>query len=137
MGTLGKVLLVGGVGLGAYLLLTRSASASSAGSSVPPGWTPPPGAIVVNLAPSATPVGVPLTLASWPAAAGQPQGNFVVIWNTAEPGTFVALFYARLSNGNVSSTPAVMAKGSTAASQTILDKIGAISAAVQKKNLAA
>lgn len=137
MGTLGKVLLVGGVGVGAYLLLTRSASASSGSPSVPAGWQPPPGAIVVNLAPSATPVGVPLTLASWPAAAGQPAGNYVVIWNTTEPGTFVALFYSKNASGVVSSTPAVMQMGTTADSKTILAKIAEISTAVQQKNLAA
>ncbi len=136
---IGKVLIIGGLIGGAGYLLLKNSSAASAppGRSVPPGWSPPGTAVVVELAPAATPVGVPLALASWPADPGQPQGNFLLIWNTAAPTTFVALFYPKDSSGAVSKVPAVMQMGTDAGSKQILDQLAQISAGVQQKNLAA
>jgi hypothetical protein len=137
---LGKILLIGGVVAGgAYLLMKNSAAASNpvTGPSVPPGWTPPPGATVVNLQAAATPVNKPLTLASYPAAAGQPPGQYVIIWDASNPMSFVALFYGQdASTGKPSSTPAVMAQGTTPDSALILQQIATISGAVQGQNAA-
>ncbi len=136
---LGKVLLIGGVVAGGAYLLMKHASAASpvTGPSVPPGWTPPPGATVVNLQPAATPVNKPLTLASYPADPGQPPGQYVVIWDASNPVSFVALFYGQdASTGKPSSAPAVMAKGTTSDSDLILSQIATISGAVQGQNAA-
>lgn len=141
---LGKILIIGGVVAGgAYLLMKNSAAAGGAnpvtGASVPPGWAPPASATVVNLAAgSVASLNKPLTLASWPADPGQPPGQYVVIWDASNALSFVALFYpADPVTGKPSSTPAVMAKGSTSDSDLILAQIATISVAVQAKNAAA
>lgn len=136
---LGKILVIGGVVAGGAYLLMKHASAASpvTTASVPPGWTPPAGATVVNLQPAATPVNKPLTLASYPAAAGQPPGQYVIIWDASNANSFVALFYGQDATGKPSSTPAVMAKGTTPDSDLILSQIATISGAVQGQNAAA
>lgn len=138
---LGKILIIGGVVAGgAYLLMKHSEAATSTanpvtGASVPPGWVPPAGATMVNLQPAATPVNKPLTLASWAAPAGQPPGQYVVIWDASNAMSFVALFYpADPVTGKAGSTPAVMAQGSTPDSALILSQIATISGAVQAQN---
>lgn len=136
-----KVLVIGGVVAGGVYLLTKNSSAASAnpvtGASVPPGWTPPASATVVNLQPASTPVNKPLTLASWPADPGQPPGQYVLIWDASNANSFVAIFYAADPvSGKPSSTPAVMAKGTTADSDLILAQIATISGAVQTQNAA-
>lgn len=140
MGT-GKLLLIGAVVAGgAYLLMKRANAASAApiqtssAPSVPPGYTPPSNAIVVNLTPAATPLNLPLTLASWPADPGQPQGQFILIWNTANPQTFAALFYAKAADGTMAATPTILSMGTDPASMTIANSIAQISAAVQAQN---
>lgn len=143
MGALKVVLIAGAVGGVAYLLLKNANAASASPSpqplpgnvpSVPPGWTPPTGAIVVQLVPSATPLNVPLALASWPADPGQPAGTYIVIWNTAVPTTFAALFYAMQADGTPAKVPAVMAMGTDDASAKLVSSIAMISAAVQAQN---
>lgn len=137
---LGKVLLIGGVVAGGAYLLMKHASAATPvpGASVPPGWTPPPGAIVKNLQAAATPVNKPLTLASWPAAAGQPPGQYLLIWDASNANTFVALEYMTdPSTGKPSAVPAVMAQGTTSDSALILSQLATISGAVQATNIAA
>jgi hypothetical protein len=140
---LGKILVIGGVVAGGAYLLMKHASATTAGAtlvpnaSVPPGWAPPASATVVNLQPAATPVNKPLTLASWPADPGQPPGQYVVIWDASNANSFVALFYANdPTTGKPSSTPAVMAQGTTTDSSLILQQIATISGAVQGQNAA-
>lgn len=136
---LGKILIIGGaVAAGAYVLIKHANAAPVPGASVPPGWVPPASAIVKNLAPSATPVNKPLTLASWPADPGQPPGQFLLIWDASNANSYVALFYPQdATTGKPSSTPAVMAKGNTADSATILASLAAISSGVQQQNIAA
>jgi hypothetical protein len=139
---LGKILIIGGVVAGGAYLLMQHANATAGGAnpvpgaSVPPGWAPPAGATVVNLAAgSVASLNKPLTLASWPAAAGQPPGQYVVIWDASNANSFVALFYAADPvTGKAGSTPAVMAQGTTSDSALILSQIATISAAVQAKN---
>lgn len=136
---LGKVLLIGGVVAGGAYLLMKHANASPVpGASVPPGWTPPAGATVVNLQAAATPVNKPLTLASWPAAAGQPPGQYLLIWDASNPNSYVALEYMTdPSTGKPSVTPAVLAKGNTSDSTLMLNQLATISGAVQATNIAA
>lgn len=137
---LAKILIIGGVVAGgAYLLMKNSSAAGSpvTGPSVPPGWTPPPGATVVNLQAAATPVNKPLTLASYASAPGQPPGQYVIIWDASNPQSFVALEYMQDATGKPSTTPAVMAQGSTPDSALILAHIATISGAVQGQNAAA
>lgn len=133
-----KLLVIGGVvGGGAYLIMKHASPAAvTSGPGVPAGWTPPAGAIVKNLDAGSTPVGKPLTLASWPAAANQPAGSYLVIWDpTDAQNTFAALFYATQASGAAATVPAVMAKGAGASSDQIIAQLAAISVAVQQANV--
>lgn len=134
---IGKLLLIGGVvGGGAYLLMKNSASQAAASSTgVPAGWNPPAGAIIKTLSATSTPVGKPLTLASWPADASQPAGQYLVIWDSTNSQSFVALFYPTQPAGAAAAAPAVMAQGTTPDSALILAQLTAISVAVQQANV--
>lgn len=133
-----KIALIGGAVAGVGYLVLKNANASPPNTSVPPGYTPPDNATVVQLAPNAVSgIALPLTLASWPADAGQPVGGYILIWNTQNPASFVALFYAAKPDGTAGSVPAVMTMGKDSDSQLMLNQLAAISAAVQAKNTAA
>lgn len=131
-----KLALIGGAVVGVGYLIVKNASASSPNTSVPPGYKPPDTATVVQLAPnSVSGIAVPLTLASWPAETGQPAGGYMLIWNSANPQSYVGLFYPAKADGTPGSVPALMSKGSDADSQAMLNQLASISAAVQKQNL--
>lgn len=133
-----KIALIGGavVGVG-YVVMKKANAASTPNTSVPPGYTPPASATVVQLAPNAVSgIAVPLTLASWPADPGQPAGGYILIWNTQNPQSYVALFYAAKADGSAGSTPAVMSMGTDPDSQLMLNQLASISAAVQKQTVA-
>lgn len=133
-----KFVLIGGAVAGVgYVVMKKANAASTPNTSVPPGYTPPASATVVQLAPNSVQgIAVPLTLASWPADVGQPAGGYMLIWNTQNPQSFVALFYPAKADGSAGSTPAMMSMGKDADSQLMLNQLAAISAAVQAKNVA-
>lgn len=130
-----KFALIGGAVAGVGYLVLKNANAATPNTSVPPGYTPPDNATIVQLVPNAVQgIAVPLTLASWPADLGQPAGGYILIWNTANPQSFVALFYAANADGTAGTVPAVMSMGKDPDSQLMLNQLASISAAVQAKN---
>lgn len=132
-----STLLIAGAGVaGLGFFLLNKANAASAANSVPADFKPPANAIVKTLAPSATTLNVPITVAMWPAESGQPPGNYMMVWNTAKPTTYVVLFYPQKADGTVSNVPAPLAKGSDAGSQALFDQLAAISQGVYNQNIA-
>lgn len=122
----GKLLVIGGLGVGLAALFLHSSEAHAA---VPPGWAPPAGAVRLNF--PATGGGIGLTIADWAAEPGQPQGRFSLIWDPKDPQSFVALFWPAATPAQ----PAVMATGSTVNSQLILSTVPNLIAAMQAKGL--
>lgn len=115
------------IGVGVLLIGTRGANASPAGGRVPAGWNPPPNARRARL-PSVN-GSIAVDGAEWPQEPGQPPGVFTLIWDGADPATFVGLFTP--SGG----APAVLAVGKTAASQQMLLTIPALLAALKAQGL--
>lgn len=137
----GKLLLIGAVLAGGAYFLIKRASASSAAAlppsavpSSPLGWPVPAQAVVVKLASTATPLAMPLTVAMWPADAGQPAGTFILIWNASDPSVFAALFYATQADGSAAKTPTVMAMGTDPGSTAIASSVATISSAINVQN---
>jgi len=122
-----KTLLIGGLGLGVAALFLGSRSAHAA---VPPGWSPPPGATRLDF-PKSAEGGIGLTIADWASEAGQPPGRYSLIWDPADPASFVALFWPAATP----TTPGVLSTGSTANSQLILSTVPGLIAAMQAKGL--
>ncbi len=130
-----KNLVIGGgiVGIGYLLLKSNSASAAPPpGASTPgnpPGWTPPAGAVLKALPPSASSLGFALQSARYPADPGQPQGYFLIVWTPNDTSTYIALFWPNATSVTPA-TPAVMAKGSTPQSDALLSSLSTIIPAV-------
>lgn len=126
----GKVLLLGGVGLGLAFGLVAIASASSksssaaAGGGVPPGWAPPKGAAVQDF--PTTMVGKAMRVAQWQAAPGQPPGHYQLFWAPSDPKTFLALFWPDGQH-----VPAVMDVGTTPESITLQQALPQLIASTQ------
>jgi hypothetical protein len=117
-----KVLVLGALGVGGLLLLSKhSSAASSSGGGVPPGWQPPAGATLTTF-PATGPGGIAIKVAGWQAAAGQPPGRFLLVWDPNDPQSFVALFFPAATP----QTPAVMATGTTTNTQLIMSTIPAL-----------
>lgn len=123
----GKLVVIGGVGLGLAALFLHS---KDAGASVPAGWAPPAGAVRLNF-PSNGPGTIGLTVADWAADPGQPPGRFTLIWDPNDPHSFVALFWPAATP----TVPAVMQVGSTPNSQLILSTVPNLVASMQAKGL--
>ena len=128
-----KNLVIGGAVVGVAYVLLKSNSASAASSpsmpGTPPGWTPPAGAVLKALPPSASSLGFALQSARYPADAGQPQGYFLIVWTPNDPNTYIALFWPN-STGDMAATPAVMSKGTTTQSDALLSSLSTIIPAV-------
>ncbi len=129
-----KNLAIGGaiVGVGYLLLKSKAASAASPSASTPgnpPGWTPPAGAVLKALPPSASSLGFALQSARYPSDPGQPPGYFLIVWTPNDPSTYIALFWPN-STGPTAATPAVMAKGATPQSDALLSSLSTIIPAV-------
>lgn len=127
----GKAVLIGVVGLGLALGVAAIANASSKKSSggVPPGWTPPAGAVVAKF--SNTIVAKPLNIAAWTAAPGQPAGHFQMFWAPSDPQTFLVLFWP-----DGQATPALMDVGTTPESITLQQAIPQLVASAQAQGAA-
>ncbi len=123
----GKLLLIGGLGVGAAALFMH---AKTAHASVPAGWHPPAASVRLDF-PATGPGTIGLTIADWAAEPGQPPGRFTLIWDPNDPQSFVALFWAAATPA----TPAVLAMGSTPNSQLILATVPGLVAAMQSKGL--
>jgi len=117
------------IGVGVLLIGTRGANASPAGGRVPAGWNPPLNARRARL-PSVN-GSIAVDGAEWPAEAGQPPGVYTLIWDAADPATFVALF----ARADAPATPGVLAVGKTAASQQMLLTVPALLAALKAQGL--
>ncbi len=95
-------------GLAALLLGSKKSSAASS-SNLPPGWTPPSGAIFSSTPPGA----VPLTQDRWQwrnESQGGAPGTMVLITNHANPK---ADFVAYLLPDGAGGVPAILAQGQT------------------------
>lgn len=104
---LGKVLLVGGVGVGLVVLYVKHSQASSASSTASAGPpTPGPGAASMSIPPGPkNPTGLTLALTQWQQqadASGKQAGLWALVQNTANPQSdFVVVFGNGASAGIV------------------------------------
>lgn len=126
-----KNLVIGGavVGVGYLLLKSNAANAAPSPPGTPPGWTPPAGAVLKTLPPSASSLGFALQSARYPADPGQPPGYFLIVWTPNDVNTYLALFWPN-STGDMAATPGVMSKGTTPQSDALLSSLSAIIPAV-------
>jgi len=108
--------MVGVLGVGALVLAGASKTASAA-PRVPKGFTLPPNAVRAHM--PAVNGGVAIDAAEWPAEPGQPPGNFTLLWDPADPETFVALFTPAATPTN----PGVMSTGTNTNSQLLLSTL--------------
>ena len=110
------VLLIGVIGAGVAALFAFGKHADAQGRT-PKVFTIPPNATRAHL--PAVDGGIALEAADYPAEPGQPAGRYMLIWDPAEPDTFVALFFPAATPTN----PAIMSVGKTANSQLVLSTI--------------
>lgn len=104
-----KYLVIGAVGVGLAALLLHSKKASAASSGLPPGWTPPSGAVFSSTPPGA----VPLTLDRWQwrnETTGGAPGTMVLLLNHANP---TADFVVFLLPDGAGAVPGILAAGTT------------------------
>ncbi len=111
----GKLAVLGALGMGALLLFAKSASAKP---SVPKGWNPPANAVTTTL-PSNGPGTIAIKASTWSADPGQPPGRFLLMYDPADTESFVALFFPAATPN----APAVMAVGQTTNSQLLLSTV--------------
>jgi hypothetical protein len=129
MGALAKLLMVGGVvGVGAVVLAGASKTAGAA-PRVPAGFKVPANAARVRM--PAVNGGIAIEGAEWPAEPGQPPGHFTLLWDPADPETFVALFAPAATPSN----PGVMSVGTNANSQLLLSTLPNIIARMKAAGL--
>jgi hypothetical protein len=110
---LGKTLLIGGVGVGAVVLLVKHSKAQggAAANAGPP--TPGPGAAMMTIPPGPkNPTGLTLTLTQWQQqadASGKQAGMWALVQNASNPqNDFVVVF-----GNSVAGTAGVMQQGTT------------------------
>jgi len=110
---LGKVLLIGGVGVGVVALLVKhsQASAGAAASAGPP--VPGPGSASMSVPPGPkNPTGLTLTITQWQQqadASGKQAGLWALVQNASNPqNDFVVVF-----GNSAAGTAGVMQQGST------------------------
>lgn len=114
----GKLAVLGVLGVGALLLFAKSANAKP---SVPKGWNPPANAVTTTM-PSNGPGTIAIKATTWTAEPDQPPGRFLLMYDPADTESFVALFFPAATP----TTPAVMAAGQTTNSQLILSTVPAM-----------
>jgi hypothetical protein len=105
----GKWIVIAGAAAGLAALLLGSKKSSAASSNLPPGWTPPSGAVFSSTPPGA----VPLTQDRWQwrnETQGGAPGTMVLLTNHANP---TADFVAYLLPDGQGGTPAILAVGQT------------------------
>ncbi|HXC23127.1 MAG TPA: hypothetical protein VNU28_00965, partial [Solirubrobacteraceae bacterium] len=98
--SVGKAILIGGVGLGLVAFLIHSSAAKAASSSVlqwPPGWAPPPNSDTQTIpAGAGNATGLTLTVTRWDQtadASGRAPGRWILLQNAANPlGDWVVFF---------------------------------------------
>lgn len=113
--SLGKAVLIGGIGFGLVAWFIHSKPANAASSLVPPP-VPPAGATVETIANPVAGTGMPtLKRTSWAVAAdasGQQSGTMILLQNAANPNDWVLSFrgdaggagiisYAQTPNGGL------------------------------------
>lgn len=121
--------MVGGaVGVGVLVLAGASKTASAA-PRVPAGFKVPTNALRAHM--PAVAGGIAIDAAEWPAEPGQPPGRFTLLWDPADPETFVALFAPAATPGN----PGVMSVGTNTNSQLLLSTLPNIIARIKAAGL--
>ncbi len=106
------LLLIGLAGVALAVVAKNASAAPVSNDRVPDGWTPPPGAVTVDV-PGSSNLGFPVRGASWHA-----NGQDVVLWwDPTDPRTFMAAQTVRAANGNLIAT--ILAMGSTENSKAL------------------
>lgn len=118
----GKLLALAVFGAGAAALFLGSRDAHA---SVPANWNPPANARRVTLPATGGPGTIAITVAEWPAEAGQPAGVYDLMWDPADRETFVAVFTP------TGGAPAVLSVGSTPNAQLLLSTVPGLIAKVR------
>jgi len=126
----GAVVLLGLLGGGAALLFLHSSAHAAEG--VPAGWTPPAGATLTTFPATGGPGTIAIKAAGWQAEAGQPPGRFLLLWDPANPKSFVALFFAAATP----TVPALMASGTDTNTQLIMSTVPSLLASLNQSGAA-